>query len=304
MRNAFIDALNERARRDTSLFLAIGDLGYGVVDNFAEELPLQFLNAGVAEQNMIGVSAGLASAGRHVFAYSIANFPTFRALEQVRNDVCYHKLPVTIVSVGAGLGYGVLGYSHFAVEDLAIMRALPNIEVYSPIDSFDAVRCLDEIIERRTPSYIRLGKGGEKALYQSSAGVDIGWNILRKGNSTWVVVSGSIAENVLAAVDAIKISTGEDIGVLALNKIKPLTLPINLLRSDVKLITVEEHSLVGGLRSAVLEEIANLGISGLSVHGIGITEPAAHVIGSQAFVREFHGLSVEKLSKSIHHFAV
>lgn len=162
MRNHFIDTLFSSAKINPDLYLMIGDLGYGVVDEYASSLPRQFLNAGIAEQNMVGMAAGLSSTGKHVFVYSIANFPTFRALEQVRNDVSYHQRSVTVVSVGAGLGYGVLGYSHYAVEDIAIMSALPHMTIYSPIDSRDAARCLEEIIERKSPSYIRLGKGEKK----------------------------------------------------------------------------------------------------------------------------------------------
>lgn len=299
MRNAFVNALLERARTDEALFLAVGDLGYGVIDEFEAQLPQQFLNAGVAEQSMIGLSAGLAKSGRRVFAYSIANFPTFRAIEQVRNDVCYHKLPVTVVSVGAGLGYGVLGYSHFAVEDLAIMRALPNIEVYSPIDPIDTVRCLDEIILRGKPSYIRLGKGGEEQIYASGTEVSIGSTVLREGTETWVISTGSITANAIRAIDEIRNETGASIGVIAMNQIKPFALPAEISFENTDIFTIEEHVTTGGLRSALLEHFSDNGQRVRSVRGLGIEDPTAPVIGSQAFVRDFHGLSAEKIKLQV-----
>lgn len=134
MRTAFINELIQQARAKPDIFLVVGDLGFSVVEPFAEEFPDRFLNAGVAEQNMTGLAAGLASEGYHAFTYSIANFPTFRCLEQIRNDVAYHRLPVTVVSVGAGFSYGNLGYSHHAVQDIGILRTLPEMTIMSPAD--------------------------------------------------------------------------------------------------------------------------------------------------------------------------
>ena len=137
MRNSFIEELSKIALTDDKVFLIVGDLGFGVVEGFEEKYPDQFLNAGVAEQNMMGMAAGLASAGYKVFVYSIGNFPTFRCLEQIRNDVCYHSLNVTIVSIGAGLSYGPLGYSHHAIDDIGVMRALPGMTIYNPADPIE-----------------------------------------------------------------------------------------------------------------------------------------------------------------------
>lgn len=298
MRNAFINSLLEHAKKDETINLVIGDLGYGVIDEFENQLPNQFLNAGVAEQSMIGLSAGMASTGKRVFAYSIANFPTFRALEQIRNDVCYHRLPVTIVSVGAGLGYGVLGYSHYAIEDLAVMRAMPNIDIYSPIDSFDAKRCLNEIISSNRPSYIRIGKGGEKQIFQNEDEIEIGYNVLRRFVDEVVVVTGSIAQNVLEAVDSINQSQKKQIGVIAVNKINNLELPMDLFGPQTKIVTVEEHIIIGGLRSAVLEKLSDANISS-RVFPIGISNPTASIVGSQDFVRDSHGLSVRGLTEQL-----
>ena len=158
MRNIFIDELSELAKFDERIFLVVGDLGYGVTEPFENQFPNRFLNVGIAEQNMIGFAAGLARSGYKVFVYSIANFPTFRCLEQIRNDLCYEQLDVTVVSVGAGFSYGVLGYSHFAIEDIGIMRTLPNMQVLSPSDSNEVRSLLKYAISTESPKYLRLGK--------------------------------------------------------------------------------------------------------------------------------------------------
>jgi len=162
MRSAFIEELTRLARLDRNIVLVVGDLGFGVVGKFAEELPAQFVNAGVAEQNMTGIAAGMALSGRTVLTYSIANFPVIRCLEQIRNDVCYHDANVKIVAVGGGMAYGSLGMTHHATEDLAIMRAMPNMVVLAPNDPVEATLATRAAIEHRGPVYLRLGKQGEK----------------------------------------------------------------------------------------------------------------------------------------------
>jgi transketolase len=165
MRNAFIEELVQAASVNEKIALVVGDLGYGVVEPFAKKFPRRFFNAGVAEQNMMGLSAGLASEGLHVFVYSIANFPTFRCAEQIRNDVDYHQLPVTIVAVGGGVAYGNLGYSHHAVQDYSLMRSMPNMLIASPGDPMEVRACMRYLIQHPQPSYLRLGKAGEENLH-------------------------------------------------------------------------------------------------------------------------------------------
>lgn len=183
MRNAFIDELVRLARQNPSIVLIVGDLGYSVVEPFAEEFPERFINAGVAEQNMMGLAAGMASEGCHVFVYSIANFPTFRCAEQIRNDVAYHNLPVTIVAVGGGLSYGALGYSHHAVQDYALIRAMPNMLIASPGDPMEVRGCLRYLIDNPQPSYLRLNKAGEIFLHKEVPILSPGqWKLIHVGN--------------------------------------------------------------------------------------------------------------------------
>ena len=174
MRNAFIEEIVAAAQTNPDLILMTGDLGWGVLEPFIDRFPNQFVNAGVAEQNMMGMAAGMASEGCHVFVYSLANFPTFRCAEQIRNDVDYHKLPVTIVAVGGGVDYGALGYSHHAVQDYALMRAMPNMLIASPCDDNEARACIRYLVTNPQPSYLRLGRGGEPQIFEEVPRVEPG----------------------------------------------------------------------------------------------------------------------------------
>ena len=161
MRNTFIEKLVQLAEKDDKIALIIGDLGYNVVEPFQEKFPERFLNAGICEQSMASMAAGMAHQGYQVFIYSIANFPTFRCAEQIRNDICYHNLPVTIVSVGGGLAYGNLGYSHHAVQDYGLMRLFPELSIVAPGDPNEVKTSMDFIHDSKFPTYLRLRKAGE-----------------------------------------------------------------------------------------------------------------------------------------------
>lgn len=166
MRNAFMDELSRLAAEDERVVLVVGDLGFSVVERFAERFGARFVNAGIAEQNMMGLAAGMASEGLRPFVYSIANFPTFRCAEQIRNDVDYHRLPVTVVAVGGGLAYGNLGYSHHAVQDLALMRLMPHMRIAAPGDPAEVRACMRYLHTHPGPAYLRLGKAGEPTLHE------------------------------------------------------------------------------------------------------------------------------------------
>jgi transketolase len=162
-----MQTLLDNAKKDPNIVFITGDLGFGVIEDFQSQLPGQFINAGVSEQAMMGMAAGIASTGKRVFVYSIGNFPTLRCLEQIRNDVCLMNNPVVIVSVGAGYSYGSQGYTHHALEDIAVMRALPNMNVYVPCDSVEAKALTNYLCKDKSPSYLRLGKSGEPILHKS-----------------------------------------------------------------------------------------------------------------------------------------
>ena len=180
MRNAFMDELGRLAEADERVVLIVGDLGFSVVEGFAERFGPRFINAGIAEQNMMGLAAGMASEGFRPFVYSIANFPTFRCAEQIRNDVDYHRLPVTVVAVGGGLAYGNLGYSHHAVQDYGLMRLLPNMTLAAPGDPQQVRACMRWIHANPGPAYLRLGKAGEPVMHP---------DVPRVSPGTWLPVA-------------------------------------------------------------------------------------------------------------------
>jgi len=186
------------------IMLIVGDVGWGVVDEFAKRFPKNFINAGVAEQNMMSMAAGMASEGYHVFVYSIGNFSTFRCAEQIRNDVDYHNLPVTVVSVGGGLAYGAMGYSHHTVQDYALIRSMPNMLIAAPCDDNEARACMRYLIESPQPSYLRLGRGGEPEIHKSMPVIAPGkWVLVDKGgliNADYTVVSTGTAASIAARI--------------------------------------------------------------------------------------------------------
>jgi transketolase len=263
------------------------------VEPFAQEFPYRFLNAGVAEQNMTGVAAGLASEGYHVFTYSIANFPTLRCLEQIRNDICYHGFPVTIVSVGAGMAYGNLGYSHHAVQDIAILRTLPGISVLSPADPGETRASVRWLSANPRPSYLRIGKAGEPNLHTSSENIDSPIQI-RSGNaSIGLVATGSILK---MALDLFANSTLENSPtIFSMPMVKPvLPSAIKSLSCFKHLITLEEHISEGGLFAALAENLP----STICIHQCSINEETARLVGSQGWLIEKTKLS-QKVARMI-----
>lgn len=286
MRTAFIQQLVVEARRNPRLFLVVGDLGYSVVEPFAAEFPDRYLNAGVAEQNMTGVAAGLASEGYHVFTYSIANFPTLRCLEQIRNDIVYHALPVTVVSVGAGMSYGNLGYSHHAVQDIAAMRSLPSMRVLSPADPGETRECVEWLANAPCPSYLRLGKAGEPALHDCR-GIQLGPLAVKPGDQdTALVATGSILRVALEASRKFA-ARGINIAVFSLPLLKPLAPNfLSPLRAYRRIIALEEHGPVGGLGDLLRSELHDVKIESISV-----AEDSCQSVGSQNYLRSLCGLT-------------
>lgn len=252
MRTAFIETLCELAEQDERIWLLTGDLGYSVLERFAQRFPDRFVNVGVAEQNMTGVAAGLALCGKIVFTYSIANFPTMRCLEQIRNDVCYHNLNVKIVAVGGGLAYGSAGYTHHAVEDLAVMRAMPNMTVLAPGDPVETRLATRAVVDWPGPCYLRLGKAGEPVVHRCEPAFAIGRAIpICNGRDVTVITTGGVLHAAVRAVEALR-ADGVQAGVLSLPTVKPLD-EAAVLSVARALVVVEEHSPIGGLGAAVAE---------------------------------------------------
>lgn len=304
MRDAFVERLTQQASKNPDINLIVGDLGFSVIDDFASRFPQQFLNAGVAEQSMIGIAAGMAAARKKVFVYSIANFPTMRALEQIRNDVCYHNLDVSIVSVGAGLAYGPLGYSHHAVEDLAVMRALPGITIYSPSDPMEVYGCVDAICSTSGPNYLRLGKNREPKLQDHVPDLSRGEPVtLRSGSDLTMFVTGSIASVGIEVADFLYSDHQISLRVVSVPVIKPLHFA-DLQESAAGtqgIVTLEEHTLSGGFGSAVLEEFAVNNVR-MDILPIGLNTNSRSEIGTQGYLRDRAGLSIMEIAQKILNF--
>lgn len=258
MRNAFIDELTKQARVHSHIALIVGDLGFSVVEPFAEEFPDRFLNAGVAEQNMTGIAAGMASEGYHVFTYSIANFPTFRCAEQIRNDVDYHELPVTAVAVGAGVAYGNLGYSHHALQDYALMRCMPNMLIASPGDPMEVRGCLNYLIENPQPSYLRLGKAGEPNFHSDIPKIIPGdWVYLRhpQNNCNELLLSTGAALQLIIEWGETPEFREFGIATLPMWGMKQKRIQAGQFAKFNKVITFEDHLIDGGFGSWMMESI-------------------------------------------------
>lgn len=258
MRTAFIEGLIELARRDERVVLIVGDLGYSVIEPFEAEFPERFFNAGIAEQSMMGMAAGLASEGFKVFVYSIANFPTFRCAEQIRNDVAYHGLPVTVVSVGGGLVYGNMGYSHHAIQDYALMRVLPGMKILAPGDSAEVKLCLDAALESDGPNYFRLGNPGTPDVHLSVPHVNPGeWQFVA-GNATSRKVLLTTGGTLSLAKSWIETPEYSEFALYSVPiwGMEYRFEQVEQIRGLERVITLEDHLFDGGFGSWILESLS------------------------------------------------
>ncbi len=291
MRTAFIDTLLALAQNDPRIVLITGDLGFGVVVPFKEQLPRQFVNAGVAEQNMTGLAAGMALSGKIVFTYSIANFPVIRPLEQIRNDVCYHNANVRIVSVGGGMAYGSLGPSHHATEDIAVMRAMPNMLVVAPGDPAETRLAVRALVDHQGPAYLRLGRAGEPPVHQAEPTFELGKAItVREGCDVALISTGGMLHDTMHAADALA-EQGVQARVLSMHTVKPLDVNTVLAaaRETSAVFTIEEHSIIGGLGGAVAETLMEGGVYPRHFKRIGLNGEFSSVVGTQEYLRAYYG---------------
>jgi transketolase len=295
MRGAFVDRLLSVAADNPRIWLLTGDLGYSVLEPFAERFPDRFVNVGVAEQNMVGVAAGLALASKVVFTYSIANFPTLRCLEQLRNDVAYHNLPVITVAVGGGLTYGSLGYTHHAVEDLAVMRSLPNMAVVAPGDPHETRAAVRSLVDRGGPGYLRLGKANEACVHPVEPTLHPDrYLVLREGTDVTLVATGGVLPMVVEAADILRRQgvSAEAVSLPFVNPLAPATVASLALRTG-RLVSVEEHG-KGGLGGALAEILCAEDIPA-RLRPLTLAGDPTGTAGSQEFLRTRQGLTVERI---------
>ena len=293
MRNAFIQELVALARKNPHIALIVGDLGYSVIEPFADEFPDRFFNAGIAEQNMTGMAAGMASEGYHVFTYSIANFPTFRCAEQIRNDVAYHKLPVTVVAVGGGLAYGALGYSHHAVQDFALLRTMPNMLIAAPGDPMETRACMRYLVDNPGPSYLRLGKAGEPCFHKDIPLIKPGyWLEVSPGDSnTCLLTTGATLGYAMARQQKIE-GKRPYVYSLPLWGMDSKVLQVQQVADKSSVTTIEDHLYDGGFGSWMLESV-NMSDETYNRVQIEALDPrVCGTVGSQAILNAYGGLLI------------
>lgn len=300
MRTAFIETITELARHDDRVWLVTGDLGFSVFEGFMEEFPDRYLNVGVAEQNMVGVAAGLALSGFRPFVYSISTFASMRAYEQVRNDVCYQNLPVVIVGGGSTFSYSTFGSTHMPLEDGAIMRALPNMRVCIPGDPHEVHMLLNTLHNVPGPAYMRIAKKGEPVVHKKDDIVTMGkMSEVRAGKDVTVVVSGRQLPNVLTAAE-ILCGKGIEVRVLSAHTLKPFDGEsiVRAINETGRIVTVEEHSLVGGLASAVAETAVGAGLSP-KFASLGVPDIFPKGVGSQEYFLDQYQITTEGIVETV-----
>lgn len=299
MRTAFINTLHELAKKDKNIFLLNGDLGFSVLEKFTKSYPDRSLNMGVAEANMIGVAAGLALSGKTVFVYSIIPFVTARVFEQVRNDVALQKVNVKIVGVGSGLTYGQLGPTHHSIEDIALMRALPNMTVVCPGDPYETAEATKALAALKGPAYLRIGKKGEPIVHKHTPPFKIGEGILiKKGHDGTLIAIGNMLALANTVVEALA-KKGKLVRLISMHTVKPLDQRIikKAMKETPAIFTLEEHNVIGGLGSAVAEALAenNQNKKTIHFHRFGINDRFTITAGSHDFLRASHALSLNDI---------
>lgn len=300
MRDTFVATLSQLAAGNSNIMLLTGDLGFGVFDAFRADFPDQYLNVGVAEQNMAGIAAGLAQEGKIVFTYSIGNFVSLRCLEQLRNDCAYHALNVNAVCIGGGFSYGALGMSHHATEDLAVMRALPEITVISPGDRYETQQATAALIKKPGTGYLRL----DKTYWQGScpaSSFELGRaRVVREGDDVTIVTCGGVLREVIGAADALEME-GIRCRVLSMHTLSHIDVD-SLVAASIQtggIVTVEEHVVRGGLGGAVAEELLEAGARPKHFARIGIRGGYCSVVGSQDYLRTKYGLDKNGIAASV-----
>lgn len=291
MRSAFVDALCARAAVDERIFLLTADLGWSVLERFADAFPRRFLNVGVAEQNMLGIAAGLAREGYTPFVYSIATFSSMRGYEQFRNGAVLHRLPVRVLGMGGGFSYGHAGPTHHALEDLAIMRAQPGVAVVAPADSAQARQALEVVADLPGPAYLRIDKASCPDIAALAGRFTLDRpEPVRDGGDVLLLTTGSITHDVLEAADILqRRGIVAAVAVLAHLGFTASAALCRLLARYPRVVTVEEGTVAGGLGSLAAEAIADHGL-GCRLSRLGVQASFIEETGSTSYLRARHGI--------------
>lgn len=302
MRNTFVKTLIKLAEQDERVFVITPDLGFSVLEEFEEKFPTRFLNVGIAEANAVSIASGLALSGKVVYVYSIMPFVTMRPYEQIRVDVAYMNTNVRLIGVGAGVTYGPAGATHHSIEDIAIMRALPNMTVFSPCDPYEVEKITTESLNHQGPMYFRLAKKGEPIISDTAIQPTIGKAnyISQNENSKIAILFTGNASDIALDVSKGLEKKGFVVDVVSMHSLKPFDYQTleKIVSSQNYIYTIEEHSIIGGLGSIVAEFIAE------SKHNpkfkrFGLPDEYSHYVGSQNFIREKFGFESKSIVQSI-----
>ena len=288
MRKLFINELTKICSKKKNIYLVINDLGFNVIEPFKKKFPKRFINAGVSEQNMMGMAAGLSSEKNHVFVYSIANFPTFRCAEQIRNDIDYHKLSVTIVSVGSGLGYGHLGYTHHALQDYALMRIFPNMLIVSPGNNSELINSLNYLIKKPQPSYLRINKDDQSNLAVKKEKVLPGKiNKIINGNRKKIVLATGSVQDIAKKIIKDKYK-GYSLYSMPIWGMKIKKKVKNTIKKFNEIVTLEDHFYDGGFGSWIQEIVNNSNLK-TKIKSQFIKDDVIYKVGSKDYLLRLYG---------------
>ena len=300
MRDAFAQEMTRLAAERADLTLLSGDIGNRMFDRYKQVAPERFFNCGIAEANMMSLAAGMALSGLRPVIYTITPFTTTRCLEQIRVGVAYHQAPVVIVGTGSGLSYSELGPTHHSLEDMAILRTLPGLNVMAPADSAELVAQLREALNSTHPTYIRIGKKGEPQLHGEASQLGIGKaNLLREGSDLLVLGVGPILGEALHAAEAVA-AEGHSVAVASLGGVKPLDADFLEAMAErfPRWLSLEEHGITGGLGSALLEWLAEREGPPIRMKRLGVPDAFLHELGNQSYTRRQLGLDMVGLAQT------
>ncbi|MBI3337223.1 MAG: 1-deoxy-D-xylulose-5-phosphate synthase [Candidatus Staskawiczbacteria bacterium] len=300
MRKEFIETLITLAEKDKNIYLLNGDLGFSFLEEFEKRFPERYVNCGIAEQNMMGVAAGMAMEGKKVYVYSIIPFAVFRCFEQIRNDIAYHNLDVTIVGAGVGFAYGTHGATHFAVEDIAVLRVLPNLTIISPADPIEMAQLTLQSGQTKNPTYIRLDKNTKK-LHQPDDKIVMGKpSILKNGKDGVIITIGSYLD-IMINVQKRLAEKNHHLKLLHLHTIKPIDEEALLkeINGQKIVFTAEEHKLIGGVGTIIGEILLRNNINNITLKSIGVSEGYPPVIGQQDYMRKYYNIDEDSVYKKI-----
>lgn len=299
MRTAYLETLYDLASKDKRVYALISDNGAIVYDSYRRDLAQQYLNLGISEANMLGMAAGMASCGKIPFAYTIGAFLAYRAYEFIRNDICLQKQNVKIVGTGAGEVYSALGPTHHSTEDLGGLRALPNLTIICPASPMEVKKATQAVYEYEGPVYLRLGTNREPEIYEGDYSFEIGKGVtLKDGNDVTLVGTGSIMRDVLEVAEKLQ-EEGIKARVINIHTIKPMDRNIILraMEETGKIVTVEDHNIIGGLGSAVAEIVAESG-KGVIFRRLGLHD-FSKGYGTYEQVKEQNGIGIKQIYEKV-----